>query len=147
MSSYPSLSTQVIGQAESALGAILAPLLAGSGITFQQWLVLTLTAASGSEIDRGQLIARITDARKVDGAAVEAALSELTSAGLVQPGPGGQSRVSLTEAGQARFGQIRSALADITARLFGDLPAEDLATAGRVLSIITARANAELARA
>jgi len=29
-------------------------------------------------------------------------------------------------------------------RLWGDLPAEDLATAGRVLSIVTARANAEL---
>jgi hypothetical protein len=28
----------------------------------------------------------------------------------------------------------------------GDLPAEDLATAGRVLAIVTERANAELAR-
>ena len=32
----------------------------------------------------------------------------------------------------------------ITSRLF-DFPAEDLATAGRVLAIVTARANAELA--
>jgi hypothetical protein len=34
----------------------------------------------------------------------------------------------------------------ITQRLWSGLPAEDLATAGRVLSIITERANAELAR-
>jgi hypothetical protein len=45
MPDYPPLSTQVIGQAESALGALLEPLLAGTGITFHQWLVLTVTAA------------------------------------------------------------------------------------------------------
>jgi hypothetical protein len=33
---------------------------------------------------------------------------------------------------------------DVTARLF-DFPPEDLATAGRVLAIVTTRANAELA--
>jgi len=31
-------------------------------------------------------------------------------------------------------------------RLWGDLPEQDLAAAGRVLTIITERANAELAR-
>jgi hypothetical protein len=36
--------------------------------------------------------------------------------------------------------------AAVVARMRGDLPAEDLATAGRVLAIITERANAELAR-
>ena len=51
MPDYPPLSTQVIGQAESALGALLDPLLAGTGITFGQWLVLTVTAASGAGID------------------------------------------------------------------------------------------------
>jgi len=35
---------------------------------------------------------------------------------------------------------------DVTARLF-DFPSEDLAAAGRVLAIVTARANAELADA
>src|SRR5215831_12863425 len=126
MPDYPPLSTQVIGQAESALGALLDPLLAGTGITFHQWLVLTVTAASGASIDRGRLIARISDARKVDGAAVGAALTELT------------------DAGRAAYHRIRGALEEITARLF-DFPAEDLATAGRVLAIVTARANALLA--
>jgi hypothetical protein len=40
--------------------------------------------------------------------------------------------------------RIRGALEEITARLF-DFPAEDLATAGRVLTIVTARANTLLA--
>ena len=35
----------------------------------------------------------------------------------------------------------------ITQRLWGDLPVEDLATTGRVLSTVLARANAELASA
>ena len=38
-----------------------------------------------------------------------------------------------------------TALEDVTARLFAGFPPDDLATAGRVLSIITTRANAELA--
>jgi DNA-binding MarR family transcriptional regulator len=141
MSAYPVLSTQVIGQAESALGAISGPLLANTGTTFNQWLVLTVTAASGAAIDRGQLIGRITGARKIDAQLVETAISELTAAGLLLDRP----RVCLTEAGQARYREIRAALDEITARLFGDFPPEDLATAGRVLSIVTARANAELA--
>jgi DNA-binding MarR family transcriptional regulator len=62
------------------------------------------------------------------------------------PGDDDHLRVRLTEGGQARFGQIRGALEDVTARLFGDLPPEDLATAGRVLAIVTARASAELIR-
>ena len=140
MPDYPPLSTQVIGQAESALGALLEPLLARTGITFQQWLVLTVTAASGASIDSGQLVARISNARKVDGATVEAAIAKLAAAGLVTAdGP-----VTLTAVGQAGYQSIRGALEEITTGLF-DFPADDLATAGRVLSIVTSRANAVLA--
>jgi hypothetical protein len=142
MASYPVLSTQVIGQAESALGAILDPLLARTGTTFNQWLVLTVTAASGSAVVRDQLVARITGARKIDAHQVETAISELAAVGLVLPGD--ETRVGLSEAGQGLYHEIRAALQDVTARLFGDFPPEDLATAGRVLAIVTARANAEL---
>jgi DNA-binding MarR family transcriptional regulator len=145
MPAYPSLSTQVIGQAESALGAILDPLLARTGTTFRQWLVLTVTAASGSVIGRGQLTARISGARKISRPEVESAISELTETGLAKSLPGDDDHIGLTEAGQARYEQIRTALGDVTTRLFGGLPPEDLATAGRVLAIVTARANAELA--
>jgi hypothetical protein len=44
-------------------------------------------------------------------------------------------------------GEVRTAVTQITERLWGDVPAEDLATAGRVLSTVLARANAELAAA
>jgi DNA-binding MarR family transcriptional regulator len=146
MPTHPSLNPQVIGQAESALGAILDPLLARTGTTFNQWLVLTVSAASGAAIDRDQLLTRITGARKIDDPAVLTAIAELTSAELVQALPGEGPRIGLTETGQARYRSIRTALDEVISRLFGDLPAEDLATAGRVLTIITERANAEVAR-
>jgi hypothetical protein len=104
--------------------------------------VLTVTAAAGDGLDRDELVARITGARKIGAEQVEAAVSELANAGLVLDQP----RVSLTEAGQARDREIRAALNDVTGRLFRDLSPEDLATAGRVLSIVTTRCDAELAR-
>ena len=141
MSDYPPLNTQVIGQAESALGALLEPLLAGAGITFQQWLVLTVTAASGGRADRGQLVARISGARKIDGTAVESAIAELAAAGLATAtGP-----LALTDPGRNVYERVRGAVEELNAELFA-FPAEDLATAGRVLSVLTARANAVLAR-
>lgn len=140
MPGYPPLSTQVIGQAESALGALMEPLLADSDITFHQWLVLTVTAASGGSADRGQLVARISDARKVSASAIEEAIAELAAAGLVTA----EGPVAFTDAGQGAYRRVRGAVEEITAGLF-DFPAEELAAAGRVLSIVTARANAILA--
>ena len=141
MPSYPPLNTQVIGQAESALGALLEPLLADAGITFQQWLVLTVTTASGGRADRGQLAARIAGARKTDPAEVESAIAELAAAGLATAaGP-----LALTGSGQDAYQRIRGAIEELNAELFA-FPSEDLATAGRVLSIVTERANAVLAR-
>src|SRR5689334_5248061 len=139
MSSYPPLNTQVIGQTESALGALLEPLLANAGITFQQWLVLTVTAASGGRADRGQLVARIAGARKVDGAEVESAIAELTTAGLTAAGltaaelATASGPLALTDSGQDAYQRIRGAVDELNAELFA-FPPEDLATAGRVLS-------------
>jgi DNA-binding MarR family transcriptional regulator len=140
MQVYPTLSTQVIGQAESALGALLDPILARAETSFHQWLVLTVTMAAGGEIDRGQLVARISGARKIERTAVASAIDELLGAELIE----GDRAITVTGRGRARHSQIRSAIDALTARLF-DFPAEDLATAGRVLTVVTTRANAELA--
>jgi hypothetical protein len=53
--------------------------------------------------------------------------------------------VTLTDRGQQVHAELRAATTAITQRLWGDLPAEDLATAGRVLDTVLARANVELA--
>jgi len=147
MSTTPTFGTPVIGQTEKALNAILDRQLAGTGLTEPQCVTLTLTVASGGTVDRDQLIGRVAGALKVSEADVQAQITELAAAQLLQAPDGEGSPVKLTDAGQQLHGQIRAAVTQITQRLWGDVPAEDLATAGRVLSTVLARANAELAAA
>ncbi len=55
--------------------------------------------------------------------------------------------MTVTDAGRELQGRIRSTVAEITERMWGDLPAEDLEAAGRVLTTVLKRANDELAKA
>jgi hypothetical protein len=145
MPTTPTLNGQVIGQAEHATRAVLDRLLARTGTTFHHWVALNLIAVNDEAIDRDQLIARMTGALKIDAAAVLTTIGELTASKLLEALPSEGSHIRLTGAGKARHRLIRTAIDELTARLYGDLPADDLATAGRVLTVITARANAELA--
>jgi hypothetical protein len=147
MSTTPTFGAPVIGQTEKALNAILDRQLAGTGLTGPQWVTLTITALSGEAVDRDQLVDRVAGAIRVSGAEAQARISELAAAQLLQVPNGEGSPVKLTDAGQQLHGQIRTAVIEITERLWSDLPAEDLATAGRVLSTVLARADTELATA
>jgi DNA-binding MarR family transcriptional regulator len=134
--------TALIGQTEKALNAILDRQLAGTGITEPQWVTLTLTVVSGGAIDRAELIRRVGGATQFSQASVAERITELTAAGFLRDG--GDGRVQVTDEGQARWTQVRTAIGPITQGLWGDLPAEDLAAAGRVLGIVLDRANAVL---
>jgi len=134
--------TALIGQTEKALNAILDGQLAGTGITEPQWVTLTLTVVGGGTLDRAELIHRVSGATKVSQASVVDRITELTAAGFLHER--GDGRVQVTDEGQARWAEVRAAIGPITQRLWGDLPAEDLATAGRVLSIVLDRATAVL---
>jgi DNA-binding MarR family transcriptional regulator len=139
------LNPEILGQAENAQGAIMERILGRAGITFHHWVVLSVVSRSEGTVARDQLVGRVTAALKIDAAAVAATISELDASGLLDALPGEASRLRMTDTGQARYGQIRAAVDEVTTRLYGEFPADDLATAGRVLTIITARANAELA--
>jgi hypothetical protein len=52
------LNPRVIGQTESALGALLGPVLADTGTSFEQWVVLAVIV-DGGPADRTELVARI----------------------------------------------------------------------------------------
>ncbi|WP_042381832.1 MarR family winged helix-turn-helix transcriptional regulator [Streptacidiphilus melanogenes] len=143
MSTTPTLNGQVIGQAHLATRALLGPVLDRTGTTFDQSVVLN--ALSGGDDDRAQLVARLAGNLKTTDAAVADVVAGLAAAGLLEPAPGDGSRLRLTDAGLTRNQEIRTAIDALTRRLYGDIPAEDLATAGRVLALVTARANAELA--
>jgi len=146
-SSAPTLNTQVIGQAESALGAILGPLLDRAAISFHEWVVLVVTSAGGGSAARGDLVRQLAAMRKLSTADVLRAVDELAAAGLVELTGDDEPEVRVTAEGQARYRQVREHVNAITGRIFGDMPLADLETAARVLGIVTARANAELATA
>jgi len=144
MSIYPSLSTRVIGQAEKALNAILERQLAGTGLTETQWVILTLAVASGGTVERDQFTSQVAHALKIGEAAAQACIADMVAAQQLRAASEGTA-LTVTDTAQQLHSRIRTTIAEITQRLWGDLPAEDLATAGRVLSIITERASAELA--
>jgi hypothetical protein len=134
------LNPRVVGQTESALGALLGPVLADTGTSFEQWVVLAVIV-DGGPADRTELVARIVDARKFTRGDVETAIAELAAADGLTVESG---KVELTAAGLDLHRRIRARIHEVTSGLF-DFPAEDLATAGRVLTAVTARANAFLA--
>ncbi|GAA2794045.1 hypothetical protein GCM10010441_19110 [Kitasatospora paracochleata] len=143
MSTTPPLNGQVIGRAHYATRAAFERLLAPSGTTFPQ--SVALNAVAGGAVDREQVIGRLTDGLKIDHAAAEAVVAELIDARLLAAPAGDRADLELTAAGEELNRTVRAAADELTARLYGDLPAEDLAAAARVLTAVTARANAELA--
>lgn len=145
MSGYPTLTPRVIGQAEKTLNAILDRLLADAGLTEHQWIILTL-AATGETAGYERFALQVAHKVKIGEADARARIDELADAQLLQA-PGDGTPVTATEAGRRVHSRIRLSTTEITQRLWSDLPAQDLATAGRVLSILTDRANAELERA
>jgi hypothetical protein len=145
MPAYPTFSTRVIGQAEKTLNAILGRELAGTGLTEPQWVILTLAVTGGGAADRDRFTSMVADALKISEAEAKARVADMVTAQQLNI-TGQGSAVTVTGTAQQLHSRIRAAITEITQRLWGDLPAEDLATAGRVLAIITERANAELAR-
>lgn len=131
--------TALIGRTEKALNAILDRQLAGTGISEPQWVTLTLAVVGGGDLDRNELVGRVGAATRFTPAAVHERIGELAAAGLLRDG--GDGRIRVTDQGRARWTQVRAAIGPITERLWGDLPAEDLAVAGRVLSTVLDRAD------
>ena len=146
MSTTPTFSTQLIGRTEKTLNAILARLLAGTGLTEPQWVTLTLAVRSGGTIDLPVLVSHVADALKISDAEARARMEELAAAQLLVVPDVAGSAVRVTDAGSELHQRIRSAVVEITHRMWGDLAADDLAAAGRVLTTVLERATAELAR-
>lgn len=138
-------SAQLLGQTEKAANAILGRLLAEPGLTEPQWVTLTIAAMSGGTFGRDELVQRVAGALKVSKTEAQTRLAELAAARLLRVPDTDRAPVKLTDAGEQLHAQIRAATTQITQRLWGDLPVDDLATAGRVLSTVLTRANAELA--
>lgn len=146
MSSAPTFGTALIGQTEKALNAILDEQLAGTGLTEPQWVTLTIAVMSRGAIDRAAFVSRVADALKLSHTEAQARIDELAATQLLELPQDDRSPITVTDAGSQLHTRIRTNVTEITQRLWGDLPADDLATAGRVLGVVLDRANAELGR-
>lgn len=139
----PVLNPRVIALAHYASRALLEHALARHGATFQQSVTLRLVALAEEPVERDHVVDGVVGALKTDRSQAHSVIDELTGAGLVAPQ--GPSQVRITDAGQQLYDRTTAETAPITARVYAGIPTEDLAAAGRVLTLITERADAELA--
>ncbi|MFE7796810.1 hypothetical protein [Nocardia sp. NPDC057440] len=144
MATVVTLNPQVLGQAENAHRAMLDEILRGPGMTYHQWVGLTVAATAGEQVPLEQLIGRLTGALKTDNGTVRTTLAELTVDGLIDQD---STTVRVTDLGRIRFATIRSDIEAAMQQAYADIPAADLDTAGRVLAQVTAQLNAVLAAA
>ncbi|MEV0094582.1 MarR family transcriptional regulator [Streptomyces sp. NPDC050738] len=143
MTAIPTVNGQVIGQAHYATRALLEGALVQSGTSFHQALALNYVADRGGSVDTGAIVGRLVGGVKIEEALARTVVDELISGKLLETAEGDEVR--FTDAGAELHEHTRTAGNNIAARLYGDIPAADLEAAGRVLALVTERANAELA--
>lgn len=139
----PLLDPRVIALAHYASRALLERVLARHGATFQQSVTLRLVNVADGPVERDHLVDGVVGALKIDAAEAHSVVDELVAAQLLAPQE--PSRVRITDAGRELYERTSAETAPLSARVYADIPTEDLAAAGRVLTLITERANAELA--
>jgi len=138
----PTLNSRVIALAHYAARGVLENVLARHGVTFQQSVTLRLAVVSDGPLDREHLVGEVVDALKIDKADAHAGVDGLVGGGLLTAE---STLLTVTDAGRELYRTTSAETAPHSARIYAGIPEEDLAVAGRVLSLITERANTELA--
>ncbi|MGW0833311.1 MarR family transcriptional regulator [Streptomyces prunicolor] len=133
---------RTLGLAHYAARAVLESVLTRHGLVFQQQIVLRPVALAAGPVDRGQLTADTVAALKTGEDSVQGSIDELIAAGLLATDA---SAVRITDAGRALYERIVKETSAASARIWGGIPEEELLAAGRVLTLVAERANAELA--
>jgi len=137
----PTANARSLALAHYAARGVLERVLSWHGTSFQQQIVLR-AAAAVEALTPVELVAEVRGALKADPADISATVEELVTRGLLARA-GTQLRV--THAGRDLLDAAATDTAPLSARIWGGIPAADLAAAGRVLALVTERANAELA--
>ncbi|MFD0359226.1 MarR family transcriptional regulator [Streptomyces sp. NPDC127110] len=137
----PTLNARVIALAHHAARTLAEGALDRHGITFHQSVTLRAVTVAGGSVPHDELVTEIQNSLKTTETIVQTVIEELLTAGLLTQE---DSLLRLTATGRDLYETTAAATAEIAARLYAGIPAEDLAVAGRVLTLITDRANAEL---
>ncbi|MFJ4776691.1 MarR family transcriptional regulator [Streptomyces sp. NPDC088762] len=138
----PLADARALGLAHYAARGVLEHVLARHGSTFQQQIVLRAAVTADTPQTPDQLVTQVRGSLKADPADIHATLDELLAKQLLVVDG---AHLRPTHAGRELLAAIGAETAPLTARVWGGIPAEDLAAAGRVLALVTERANAELA--
>jgi DNA-binding transcriptional regulator PaaX len=140
----PVVNGQLVGLAHYASRTLLERVLAPTGTTFTQSVMLRTLADHGGHLERTSLVTLVMNALKgADEQAARTAVQDLVTDKLLDSPA--EDQVSLTDTGRELLEEIQAAGKEIASRLYADIPQEDLETAGRVLTLVLERANAELA--
>ncbi|MFB7778976.1 MarR family transcriptional regulator [Streptomyces bauhiniae] len=138
----PVTGARDLALAHYAARGVLERVLARHGMTFQQQVALRGAINAESPQTPDALVTQVQHSLKADPADIRATLDELlTRRLLIEEGP----HLRPTDAGRELMAAVGEETAPISARIWGGFSAEDLAAVGRVLSLVTERANAELA--
>lgn len=139
----PRADGRTIALAHYASRAVLEHVLAPHGIDYLQSIALRLAAVADGPVERAGLADGVAGAVKAGEDDARRAVEALAAAGLIAPeGPSG---ARITEAGRELYAATSAEAAVFSARLYAGIPEEDRAVAGRVLALVTERADAELA--
>ncbi|CAM5732444.1 MarR family transcriptional regulator [Streptomyces fumanus] len=111
------------------------------GLAFLHSVTLRPVAVAGAPVAREALVADVCHSLKTDAAEVEGGVGELIAKGLVTED--GSGAVRMTGPGRELYDRITAETGEVSARLYAGVPAADLAVAGRVLALVTERADAE----
>ncbi|MEE1782901.1 MarR family transcriptional regulator [Streptomyces sp. SP17BM10] len=108
----------------------------------QQQTALRAALTADAPQTPDHLVAQVHASLKAAPADIRATLDELLAEQpLVEEGP----HLRPTDAGRAVMAAVTAQTAPVSARVWAGIPADDLAAAGRVLTLVRRRADAELA--
>ncbi|KAB1982813.1 MarR family transcriptional regulator [Streptomyces triticiradicis] len=138
----PVADARALGLAHHAARGVLEHVLGRHGITFQQQIALRAAVTTDTPQTPDDVVTQVQGSLKTDPADVHAALDELLAKRLLVAD---DAQLCPTDAGRKLLAAVGAELAPVSARIWGGIPAEDLATVGRVLALVTERADAELA--
>ncbi|WP_030933437.1 hypothetical protein [Streptomyces sp. NRRL B-24720] len=138
----PIADARALGLAHYAARSVLEHVLARHGATFQQQVALRAAVTADAPRTPNDLVTEVRGSLKADPTDIRATLDELLAKQLLVADG---AHLRPTDAGRELIAAVGAETAPITARIWGGISAEDLTAAGRVLALVAARANAELA--
>jgi DNA-binding MarR family transcriptional regulator len=138
----PLADARGLALAHYAARGVLEQALARHGITFQQQVALRAAVTADVPQTPNALVTQISDSLKADSAEVRDSVDELLAKRLIVVDG---AHLHPTEAGRDLMAAVGAEIAPVSARIWGGVPVEDLAAAGRVLALVAERANKEFA--